>query len=145
MKSKSTNQCKTDILLTEFLKQLFKYQCKIINPSNSFEVASILSGLDIFIYTSFTEGFGLPPLEAMACGASVISSKCGGINDYAKEDINCLLYNPKSILELVLSIRQLVKNSDFRNIISKEGIATAAVFTWHNSSEKLKKILFPNH
>lgn len=122
----------------------FKHVCEIINPSNSFEVASILSRLDIFIYTSFAEGFGLPPLEAMACGASVISSKCGGIDDYTKENINCLLYNPYSITELSNCIKHLVKNGNFRNILSQQGIATAKTFTWHNSSEKLKKILFCN-
>ncbi len=50
----------------------------------------------IFISTSWWEGFGLPSLEAMACGCALILTDAGGVNEYAIANENCLMYEPKN-------------------------------------------------
>ena len=65
-----------------------------ICPKDDSEIADILRQSDIYVFTSLWEGFGLPPLEAMACGCAVVSSDAKGINEYAKDEKNALIYPP---------------------------------------------------
>lgn len=60
------------------------------------EIAYYMNLSHIFISTSWWEGFGLPPLEAMACGCAVILSNSGGVNEYAQLDDNCLMFDPRN-------------------------------------------------
>lgn len=96
--------------LTEF--DLSNEKFKRIIPKNDKEIAKTYRNSDIFISTSWWEGFGLPPLEAMACGCSILTSKSGGVNEYVKENFNCLMYTPKDVLELKIKLMDLIDDSE---------------------------------
>lgn len=114
---------------------------KLYHPASDIEIASIMTKADIFIFTSLNEGFGLPPLEAMACGCAVITSDCGGINDFVQHEYNGLIYPPKDINALSECLRILILNKEIRKKIASNGIKTALNYSWENSTNKLLEIL----
>lgn len=114
---------------------------EILKPAYDEDIARVYQKSDIFISTSWWEGFGLPPLEAMACGCAVITSKSGGVNEFAIDNTNCLMYKPKSEEELLEKISILLNNNMLRRRLSQMGIMSAAGFSWENSASQLLDIL----
>lgn len=104
-----------------------------LRPKSDIEISEILNKSHIFVFTSISEGFGLPPLEAMACGCSVILSDCGGINEYAINEKNCLMYSPLNYKELSNKISSLIENKEMRIFLSQNAITTAKKFNWNDS------------
>jgi glycosyltransferase involved in cell wall biosynthesis len=113
----------------------------IVKPKSDKDIVDVYNISDIFISTSWWEGFGLPPLEAMACGCAVITSNSGGVNEYAIDNVNCLMFEPKNEKELEDKLVLLIENSYLRKSLSMEGIKTAQHFTWNNSSVQLLHII----
>ena len=113
----------------------------IIKPKNDKEIAKYMNKSHVFISTSWREGFGLPPLEAMACGCAVILTNAGGVNEYAKPNLNCLMFEPKNTQELKKHILYLYNNKEAIEKLSKEAEKNAKLFYWEKSAEQLIKIL----
>jgi glycosyltransferase involved in cell wall biosynthesis len=87
---------------------------------------------DAFVYVcgSYYESFPLPPLEAMASGTPVVTTNNIGINDYAKDQINCLMVEPGDIEGLVNKIEQLLSNEQLYKTMQKNGIDTSSEYNW---------------
>lgn len=113
----------------------------IIKPTCDEDIARIYQHSDIFISTSWWEGFGLPPLEAMACGCAVITSKSGGVNEFAKDNDNCLMFEPKNEHELFEKIKMLILDQTLRKRLAIAGIKTSLSFDWEKSSKQLLNII----
>lgn len=103
----------------------------------------LYSGCETFVYPSLYEGFGLPPLEAMSCGAPVITSNTTSIPEVVG-DVG-LLINPYDEDELCHTIEKLLSNPPLRDNLSKKGLERAANFSWEktaiNTMEAYKKIV----
>jgi len=112
-----------------------------IKPKNDEEIALYMNKSHIFISTSWWEGFGLPPIEAMACGCSVILTNSGGVNEYAIADKNCLMYEPKDSNTLKNHIETLINDNILRTKLSHNSIITSEKFYWEKSVEQLLKAL----
>ncbi|MDH4460530.1 MAG: glycosyltransferase family 4 protein [Flectobacillus sp.] len=112
-----------------------------VNPRSDEDIAVVYQSSEIFISTSWWEGFGLPPLEAMACGCAVICSQSGGVDEYAVDDYNCLMFEPKDSISLAKKIEILVSNKQLRYNLAVKGIETAQKFSWDISSDNLLQIL----
>jgi len=80
----------------------------MVVPKNDQEIAQTLRKSDIYIFTSIWEGFGLPPLEAMSCGCAVVASDAKGINEYAKDGENALIYPPMDTEKLEENLLMLI-------------------------------------
>ena len=119
----------------------FPLNTVIVKPTNDIDISMIYNKSLIFISTSWWEGFGLPGLEAMACGCAVITSDSGGCREYAVDRENCLYFTPKNNEELAEKIETLVTNFDFAKKLSEKGMKTAKKFSWKNSAVQLKKII----
>ncbi len=89
------------------------------------DIASFYSYLDVFVFPSFVEGFGLPPLEAMACGAAVVLTDSGGVREYARDGENCLLVAPGDVEALARAIDRLIADPALRSRLAQAGRATA--------------------
>ncbi len=116
---------------------------QVLYPKNDADMASFYRGCDIFISTSYWEGFGLPALEAMASGCVVITSNNGGSNTYARDRVNCLVYPPKDVDALVEKIKTLYENRTgeiFRNL-QKNGVKTAREYSWIKSIDQFYRII----
>lgn len=117
---------------------------KIIKPRSDNDISRVMNESHIFISTSWWEGFGLPPLEAMACGSSVIVSDNGGINEYGKTGYNCLIYPPKNIDKLIEKLQELVNNNSKIKDLVTNSEKTIEKFSWEKSSLEFIKILKEN-
>lgn len=87
-----------------------------------------------FVYPSLYEGFGLPNLEAMACGAPVISSSVSSIPEVVGDA--ALLVDPRSEEELTGALRRMYENSHLRTQLRNAGLARAQHFTWEKCARE---------
>jgi glycosyltransferase involved in cell wall biosynthesis len=104
------------------------------------ELAAIYAMSTVFCFPSFAEGFGLPPVEAMASGVPVIVSNTTSMPEVCG---NAALFvdprDPKSIAE---KINQLLDDVVVYRQKSKEGMTWAAQYTWKRTAEKIMKAIF---
>lgn len=113
-----------------------EFPINIIKMPSQNDLAKIYRNSDILIFTSWYEGFGMPPLEAMASGVPVISTKCGGVESFIQPGVNGILIEPGDFDALSYSIIELIKNKKLRNLLSQRGRETALKL----SIEKIAKI-----
>lgn len=113
----------------------------LIKPKNDDEIAYYMNISHIFISTSWWEGFGLPPLEAMACGCAAILTNAGGVNEYAVSNENCLIFEPKDQKQLISHINSLVTNLELMDKLGKNAIKKSKIFSWEKSTEQLLRVL----
>jgi len=87
------------------VKPEFRYT--IFSNVDDETLAKLYSSSDIFIFTSYKEGFGLPLLEAMASGTAVVMTDCGGVRDYVVDGYNSLVVppgNPEAVANVTIEI-----------------------------------------
>lgn len=96
------------------------------------ELRVLYSACRVFVYPSLYEGFGLPLLEAMSCGAPVITSNIPSVVETVGEVAR--LVSPNDVDELALAISDLVSNSNEREERSAAGIAHAKKFSWEQTA-----------
>ncbi len=119
----------------------FPRQVQIIKPKSDAEIAEYYNLANIFISTSWWEGFGLPALEAMCCGCAVITSDNKGCREYAFDKKNCLFFEPKKTEELVKCLKLLIESKELRENLASQGEKDSFNFSWINSAKQLKEIL----
>ncbi|MCM3772999.1 glycosyltransferase [Priestia aryabhattai] len=107
------------------------------------ELVHVYNAIDAFVFPSKAESLGLVGLEAMACGASVIGSKVGGLQDYIQHGKNGLFFEKGDIDELVFQIRSFINLSDEEKIrMSLASIETAREYDLNKVSNILPTIFF---
>ncbi|MBU3143175.1 glycosyltransferase family 1 protein [Clostridium sp. CF012] len=92
---------------------------------------------ELFVYPSFYEGFGLPPIEAMACGVPVIASNVTSIPEILKD--STLLVNPYDTVDLSEKMYNALLDNDLRQSLISKGLKRSSTLTWeHTATETLK-------
>lgn len=99
------------------------------------EMPLLYSSAKVLLYPSFYEGFGLPILEAMACGTPVITSNLGAMSEIAGKG-NALLVNPNDIKEIKSNLKTLMEDDQMHQDISGKGILHASKFKWENCASE---------
>ncbi|MFA5248374.1 MAG: glycosyltransferase family 1 protein [Patescibacteria group bacterium] len=94
----------------------------------------------IFAYPSFYEGFGLPILEAMACGTPVITSDSSSLPEVAGDAAVLVDSNNEKALEL--AIIALTENEELRNSLIAKGLERVKLFTWKKSAKEYLRIFY---
>lgn len=102
------------------------------------DLRALYSSCRVFIYPSFYEGFGLPPLEAMACGAPVIASDIPSIAEVVGDA--AVLLDPKDLNLLAESIEHLLENIDAREVLEQKGFERAAMFSWKRAAQLTRAV-----
>jgi len=93
-----------------------------------------------FIFPSLYEGFGLPLLEAMACGCPVIASSIPPFKEIGQKDI-FLYFDPRSEEQLLSCLEKIVQSADLRARMKKKGLKRVKNYSWDNCAFKILKAM----
>jgi glycosyltransferase involved in cell wall biosynthesis len=96
------------------------------------EVLSLYAKADLFVYPSLYEGFGLPVLEAMACGCPVITSNVSSLPEVVGDA--ALLVDPYDVEALAQAMLTVLEDDELKKEMSKRGIAQAQKFSWDKAA-----------
>jgi glycosyltransferase involved in cell wall biosynthesis len=109
----------------------------VVRPSDASLVA-LYQAADAFIYPSLYEGFGLPPLEAMACGVPVACSRASSLPEVAGDA--ALLFDPTDPEGMEEALRNVLQDDDLRAELRRRGLAQAARFSWDRAAQETVRV-----
>jgi glycosyltransferase involved in cell wall biosynthesis len=98
------------------------------------DLAYLFNLASLLIYPSLYEGFGLPPLEAMACGTPVIVSNSSSLPEVCKDAAYYI--DPLSIESIREGIVKVISDSELRSMLRQKGLERAQLFSWDTSARK---------
>ena len=102
------------------------------------DLPALYSGAICFVYPSYFEGFGLPPLEAMKCGVPVIAGNNTSVPEVVGDA--ALLVNPFDEAEITSALACLIDNSDLRDKLRVKGLKQAGKFSWHDTAKRTLEV-----
>lgn len=102
------------------------------------ELPLLYSGARAFTFPSLWEGFGLPPLEAMACGVPVVTSNVSSLPEVVENA--ALLVDPNSHEQIAEAIYKVLTDEDLASKLKYAGIKQAAKFTWKNTAQQTLEV-----
>jgi glycosyltransferase involved in cell wall biosynthesis len=105
------------------------------------EMRRIYSSCDVLLKMSRVEGFGLPPLEMMACGGAVVAGKVTGYDEYIVDGHNALVVEQGDVAEARGCLQRLIDDRDLLEELKARGRETAAKWRWEHSAEALCQVL----
>jgi glycosyltransferase involved in cell wall biosynthesis len=97
-------------------------------------LVALYNGAAAFVYPSIYEGFGLPPLEAMACGTPVIASSASSLPEVVGNA--AILINPLDEERLCFELQRVLNDQALRQALRKRGLARAQLFTWTKTARR---------
>jgi glycosyltransferase involved in cell wall biosynthesis len=111
------------------------------NPPQG-ELARLYSGVDVYLCPSWDEGLGMPSMEAMACGAALVTYDNGGSRDYARHDDTSLVAPRRDVAALAAALARILDDAALRLRLARAGrdyVTTA--FDWERAVTRLETIL----
>jgi glycosyltransferase involved in cell wall biosynthesis len=103
------------------------------------ELRALYENAACFVYPSFYEGFGLPPLEAMACGCPVIASRAASLPEVCGDA--AMYCDPRDPMDIARAIDAVLGNPELRADLRRRGPERAARFTWDKAARSLLHLL----
>lgn len=110
------------------------------NPSQNV-LRNLYGKTAIFVAASWTEGWGLTPHEASACGAAVVATDIDGHREFLEHEVSALLSPPKDPRALADNIHRLLHDNELRQRIAHAGLDSARQFTWKKATALLEDVL----
>ena len=101
---------------------------RFLGPVPEADLPALYSAATLFVFPSLYEGFGLPVLEAMACGAPVACANTASLPEITGDA--ALLFNPHSVTEIKDAIAELLEDGPQRTQRSEQGLAQSGRFSW---------------
>lgn len=101
-------------------------------------LVALYNGARVLVLPSLYEGFGLPPLEAMACGTPVIVSDRGSLPEVVGEA--GLTVNPEKAGDLAAAIEKIWDSPDLRRRLREKGLTRAREFSWRRTAEETREV-----
>ena len=102
------------------------------------DLPALYGGADLFVFPSHYEGFGLPPLEAMACGTPAVSSSGGSLAEVLGDD--AVVLDTFDIERWTAEIRQVLSDTGRRDRLAEAGRRRAAGYTWDRTAGETWKV-----
>jgi glycosyltransferase involved in cell wall biosynthesis len=101
--------------------------------------AALISGAAALVYPSLYEGFGLPVLEAMACGTPVLTSNGSSLPEVAGDA--ALLVDPLDVEAIAAGMSRLMEDADLRCSLVARGYVQASKFSWARAAQQVLEVL----
>lgn len=98
------------------------------------ELLQLYNLCQLFVFPSWHEGFGLPALEAMACGAPVIGANTSSLPEVI--GLDAALFDPHSVPEIATKMARALADTAFRRVLCEHGIQQAANFSWDEVAKR---------
>jgi glycosyltransferase involved in cell wall biosynthesis/SAM-dependent methyltransferase len=111
-----------------------KAQVKFLGYVKEADLRVLYSAAKLFVYPSIYEGFGLPPLEAMACGAPVITSNTSALPEVVGDA--AFLIDPYDGEELCQAMRTVLCDGALRSKMRQQSLERAQLFSWERTAEE---------
>ncbi|HVP36194.1 MAG TPA: glycosyltransferase family 4 protein [Terriglobales bacterium] len=105
------------------------------------EIPQIYNSCSIFLHSSRSEGWGLPPAEAMACGCALVASNSQGVLEYAIHQETALVSDIKNSAALAQNILKLIRDNELRISLAKRGNQYIQRFTWEKAVSKFEEVI----
>jgi glycosyltransferase involved in cell wall biosynthesis len=102
------------------------------------DLPALYSGADLFVFPSLYEGFGLPPLEAMACGTPVVCSNNSSLPEVVGDA--ALTVDPYDVDALADAMRRVLANADLAEDLRRRGLERAAAFAWERTARETVEV-----
>lgn len=102
------------------------------------DILSLYKGADLMVYPSLYEGFGLPVIEAMACGVPVVTSNVSSLPEVAGGA--ALLIDPYSVAGIAEAMHRVLSNRDLRDNLVQKGLRRAEEFSWEKAAQETLKV-----
>ncbi|WP_127531051.1 glycosyltransferase family 4 protein [Paenibacillus kobensis] len=129
---------KPDFGFKSFFERMEQLQLQddvqIIDSVDDATLPDIYRAARLFVYPSFAEGFGIPPLEAMACGVPVVSSNRTAIPEVIGE--SGMLVDPTNINDLSSAMERMLSDEELRAASIIRGLEQSTRWTWESAAEK---------
>ncbi|PTM58849.1 glycosyltransferase family 4 protein [Desmospora activa] len=110
---------------------------RTFQPTDDIEMVELYRAADVFVSTSWIEGFGLPPLEAMACGTPVVTTNSGGVMDFCRHLESAYVVPPKHPEAVATGIRSILSNPNLARRLVRGGEETASRLTKRSFAENI--------
>lgn len=111
----------------------------LVNDLDDNQLREFYSSASVFVFPSLSEGFGIPPLEAMACGCYVVASSAASIPEVCGDA--AIYADPRNPFAFAEAIWQLLTQPELQASLRKRGFRQARKFQWEESARQLIKIL----
>jgi len=102
------------------------------------DLVHLYNAAELFVYPSLYEGFGLPPLEAMACGTPTITSNAGALPEVVGDA--ALTVDPRDPEGLATAIVEVLQDAGMRQEMSERGLARASMFSWADTAAQTMSV-----
>jgi glycosyltransferase involved in cell wall biosynthesis len=132
---------KSNNIYKEWGKSEFKNDINFLGYIDGEDKIYLYNLASVFIYPSFYEGFGFPPLEAMASGVPVVVSYAASLPEVAGSA--ALMVNPYNINDMARALKEILTDENLKNKLIKQGLEQAKKFSWENTAKEYLKIF--NH
>lgn len=116
----------------------YRQKIKVLENVISEDLPAIYSSAELFVYPSLYEGFGLPPLEAMACGTPVITSNVSSLPEVVGDA--AIMIDPNNSDELADQISKVLNDKDLQKRLREKGFERAKLFSWDKSALETIKV-----
>jgi glycosyltransferase involved in cell wall biosynthesis len=104
------------------------------------DLLQLYNACDLFVFPSFYEGFGLPVLEAMACGRAVACSNASAVPEVA--DGAAILFDPHSVDDIARALVDLLVDADLRARMERLGMQRSAQFSWQKTAQQTLAVYY---
>ena len=105
------------------------------------KLAALYSGCDIYLCPSWDEGLGMPPMEAMACGAALVTYDNGGSRDYARDGETALVARRRDLDDLAARLARMATDAPLRARLAAAGQAfVTTAFDWGRAVARLEAL-----
>jgi len=131
--------CSKEIFKGIKKKNDIKFDYTFFESPNDDKLAELYSSSDLFVFSSHIEGFGLSPIEAMACGTPVVTTDCRGLKDYVVDKENSILIPPKNPEAIAQSIIELYNNPELSEKLKHNGLETVKEHSWESVVDVFEK------
>ena len=119
-------------------KSKYKNSIKLVGFVPTSHLASFYSNASLFVYPSFMEGFGIPPLEAMKCGCPTLTSNTSSLPEVVGYEE--MMFDPNDVNEIANKCLRILKDPKIREDNIKKGLENVGRFSWRASAKKMIRI-----